>query len=152
MNEKDKMEMLINLGYKYCPNTGNCYKADGYIIKGKEGEYVRFTIQINGITYRTRVHRFGYYCIHKTLPKSIDHINRDKSDNRIVNLRDGSKDINIRNTERVEKAKGYWWAKHTNRWVAAIKINYKSIHLGYFNTEEEAHNAYLQAKKKYLEQ
>ena len=151
--EEDKMKLLIKLGWNYCPKTGNVYKPDGSILKGDNSDfYIRIVVQHNGVTYRTRAHRFGYYCVYNKLPKAIDHINRDKRDNRIENLRDGSKDINTRNTERVENAKGYWWAKHANKYSASIKINYKSKHLGYFDTEAEAHNAYLEAKKKYIEQ
>ena len=38
---------------------------------------------------------------------------------------------------------------NNNKWRASIRINTKPIHIGYFDTEEEAHQAYLQAKEKY---
>jgi hypothetical protein len=47
------------------------------------------------------------------------------------------------------KSKGYTWHKHRKKWMSSIKVNKRTIHLGYFETEEKARNAYLQAKEKY---
>jgi hypothetical protein len=44
-------------------------------------------------------------------------------------------------------AKGY--TKRKNKWIAQIKLDYKNIYLGSYNTEEEARQAYLLAKEKY---
>jgi hypothetical protein len=147
MSEKEKMDFLISEGFKYIPETGECYRPDGELINNV-GVYNRFTYRIDGVDRRTRVHRFAYYFVYGKLPRSVDHINRDKFDNRITNLRDGSGDVNTLNTERLDKAKGYWYRKDVNKYVASIKINYKSKHLGYFETEEEARNVYLEARKK----
>ena len=46
--------------------------------------------------------------------------------------------------------KGYSWNNQKNKWGARIKINQKIIHLGFFDKEEDAHNAYLVAKRKQL--
>ena len=46
-----------------------------------------------------------------------------------------------------KQGKGYYHID--NRWRAIIRFNNKNIHLGYFNTKEEAHQAYLKAKEKY---
>ena len=75
----------------------------------------------------------------------IDHYNRDKRDNRIENLHVVTNQQNTWNTD----AKGYRFHKATGKWAAYITINYVQKHLGYYATEEEARNAYLEAKKKY---
>ena len=76
----------------------------------------------------------------------VDHINGNKLDNRRCNLRIVTQQQNQFNRTR---AKGYCWHKRINKWQAKICINYKYIHLGYFDTEEQARLAYLQAKEKY---
>tara|TARA_R110000868_G_scaffold132036_1_gene342482 strand:- start:87 stop:452 length:366 start_codon:yes stop_codon:yes gene_type:complete len=43
-------------------------------------------------------------------------------------------------------AKGYTWHKGHQKWVAKICVSGKTIHLGYFDTEENAHAAYLASK------
>jgi len=45
--------------------------------------------------------------------------------------------------------RGYHWHKRKKKYQAQIRLNGKSIHLGDFQTAEEAHNAYLEAKKIY---
>ena len=73
----------------------------------------------------------------------IDHINGNKIDNCVDNLRIVSHQQNHFNHT---KAKGCYWRKNKNKWQAQIGVNGKKIHLGYFLTETEAHQAYLSAK------
>ena len=73
----------------------------------------------------------------------VDHISRDTLDNRIENLRIVSKQENNWNTN----AKGY--TRQGGKYTTRIKVNKQIIYLGYFDTEEEAHQAYLDAKAKY---
>lgn len=75
----------------------------------------------------------------------IDHDNRIRTDNRKSNLRLSTNQENNFNKE----AKGYYWAKHANKWGACIGLNGKTIFLGYYNTEIEAGEAYKFAKNKY---
>ena len=98
------------------------------------------------------LHRVIYYAhnqdwnIHdSSINNFIDHIDGDKTNNDIRNLRVVTHQQNSFNT----RAKGYSWNKQKKKWMAQINLNQKHIHLGYFVTEEEAHNAYLEAKKIY---
>jgi hypothetical protein len=75
----------------------------------------------------------------------VDHIDRDKSNNHISNFRPATSQENNFNTD----AKGYSWHKRAKKWQAQIQLNRKSIHLGYFDKEEDARNAYLKAKAIY---
>jgi hypothetical protein len=75
----------------------------------------------------------------------VDHIDRNSLNNQRSNLRLVTPQENAFNTN----AKGYWWNKRSNKWQAGIRINYKPIHLGYFNTEAEASAAYQEAKLRY---
>jgi hypothetical protein len=46
--------------------------------------------------------------------------------------------------------KGYSWDGQKGKWKARIKINQRLHHLGYFDNEQDAHNAYLVAKRELL--
>jgi hypothetical protein len=105
------------------------------------------TIELNNKSYLH--HRIIYYAYKdfdiKNPSIQIDHINRIKNDNRIENLRCVPNQQNQFNRD----AKGYYWNKRANKWEAQIRLNGKTIYLGYFDNEEDAHNAYLTAKEKY---
>lgn len=74
----------------------------------------------------------------------VDHINHNPLDNRKSNLRVVTPQQNCFNTKNT---KGYCWIKKSQKYKAYIKHNRKSIHLGMFDTPEEAKEAYLQAKE-----
>jgi len=76
----------------------------------------------------------------------IDHIDGNKSNNNLDNLRIVSHQKNCFN---FTKAKGYFFDKKNNKFQSSITLNGKSIFLGRFDTEEEAREAYLQAKEIY---
>lgn len=80
----------------------------------------------------------------------IDHKNRNGLDNRRENLRFATKAENARNNSRRPNSTssvytGVSWRKHAKRWSAKIAYAGKSIHLGYYDTEEEAGMAYDRA-------
>ena len=75
-----------------------------------------------------------------------DHINRITLDNRRHNLRIVTYQQNAFNRKNV---KGCGWDKKKKKYRAYIVINNKQIHLGYYGTEAEAREKYLEAKKKY---
>ena len=74
----------------------------------------------------------------------VDHINGNRLDNRRCNLRIVT---NQQNSWNRRDPKGYSWHKKANKWMAHIKVSYKDIYLGLFDTEEEARQAYLDAKQ-----
>lgn len=77
---------------------------------------------------------------------SIDHIDRNKQNNNISNLRWATNEEQNRNQKKREGCssiyKGVSFYKTTNKWVSSITINKKRVSLGYFKTEEEAKGAY----------
>lgn len=77
----------------------------------------------------------------------IDHVNGNKTDNRLCNIRLGTTRENQQNRveHREGKLCGCYWDKQKEKWRAQIIIDGKRKHLGYFATELEAHEAYLAA-------
>ena len=79
----------------------------------------------------------------------VDHINGDKSNNRIDNLQlltNRQNSIKYRMTQKhSSKYVGVSLNKENNKWRALIQINNKSKHLGYFINEIDAHLAYQKA-------
>jgi hypothetical protein len=106
-------------------------------------------ITINGKHYYA--HRLAWLYVHGYLPSGqIDHINRDKLDNRISNLRDSSHsenqwNVGLKNTN-TSGFKGVSYAYRQKKWRAAITTNKKSKHIGYFDTKERASIAYRLAE------
>lgn len=74
----------------------------------------------------------------------VDHINRDKLDNRRSNLRKCSVGDNNHNQEdkNPHGLRGITWNKRKQKWVAQISINNKNKGLGYFQSKIEAAKAY----------
>jgi hypothetical protein len=96
-------------------------------------------------------HRLAWFYYYGEWPSGqIDHINGNKTDNRIANLRDVSSRQNGQNKKihRSGRLPGAIYRKWLDAWQARIWINGISVHLGVFKTEQEAHNAYLAAQKK----
>lgn len=86
---------------------------------------------------------YGYWPI-----KYLDHINRNRSDNRISNLREVSCSENCQNTTIYKSnkngVKGVYY--HSGGYEARISVNRKKIYLGFFRTFEEAKAARLSAE------
>ncbi len=103
-------------------------------------------VSINNKEYR--LHRIAWYLANGSFPsKTIDHINGIKTDNRLCNLRDVSQRVNNTNKSfhRSGRLVGAWMAKDRTRkvWRSAIGVSGKRKFLGGYETEREAHDAYM---------
>jgi hypothetical protein len=99
-------------------------------------------------------HRLAWLYTHGVWPQNqIDHINRSPQDNRIVNLRDVSHGVNVRNSKmrrtNTSGYKGVSWFAHRRQWAAQISIGGKNVVLGMFDDPKLAAKAYLLAAKKH---
>jgi len=84
--------------------------------------------------------------------KVTDHINRNKLDNRKINLRSATKRLNAYNVPKLKNNtsgyKGVSFHKATNKWQSRILYKGKSIYLGIYNTPREAYEVYkIKAKE-----
>jgi len=84
----------------------------------------------------------------------IDHVNGRKYDNRLVNLREATRQQNAANSKKrkhnTSGFKGVYWIERTRRWRASIHKDRKHIHIGYFDKPEEAHAAYCKAAQRHF--
>jgi len=101
-----------------------------------------------------KAHRLVWLYVHGEWPQGqIDHINRDRSDNRIANLRDVSHQQNQQNaSRRWDNTSGYpgvCWHKPSGKWAASISYSKKQKHLGLFTDINEAVAARKAAERHY---
>jgi len=111
--------------------------------------YCMCNVTLDGVKRNLSQHRLVYYAhnqdwdIFDSSPDNlIDHKNRKKDDNRIENLHV----VNNQQNNFNKDAKGYYFNKNRKKWRAQIRLDGKTIHIGYFEKEEDAHNAYIEKK------
>lgn len=110
------------------------------------------SIWIDGKQYKAS--RLAWLYVHGKLPVGdVDHINRNRADDRISNLRVGTHAENMQNISwrlaNKSGAAGVNWHKKTGKWTAQISVDKKKIYLGVFNRIEDAIAARTAAKAKY---
>jgi hypothetical protein len=115
--------------------TAGCKKANGYVYVG---------------VFRRQIlcHRLVWFVEHGVWPLMVlDHIDGDKSNNRILNLRLATYSQNSINRKVMANSKtqlkGVWFNKKKNRYRACVRCDNKRIYLGSYRTPEEAHAAYV---------
>ena len=106
-------------------------------------------VRIDGTLHGT--HRIIYMMVHGYMPKIIDHIDGNPSNNRIENLREATHAQNMRNSKKPihnsSGFKGVYFHQRTNTWVAQCWVNNKKHSLGYFSDIHDAANAVSNFRK-----
>jgi len=122
---------------------------------GYPGFWGYWRVGIGGKAYR--LCRLAWLYMTGEWPKEeIDHINAKRNDDRFVNLREASRAMNAQNLRKphrdnthgltgVMRFKKNW--STIEKWTSQIMAKGKRYHLGVFDTPEEAHQAYLKAKR-----
>lgn len=130
---------------RYDPETGTFTRIrKGVNPKvGSINSWGYLLIRVDGRSYLA--HRLAWLYVNGKFPSGqIDHVDRNKLNNRIDNLRDVNDSDNKQNRE------GKGWVRLDKNlarpYMAQIRTNGRDRHLGYFATPEEAHRAYLDAK------
>ena len=118
---------------------------------GVKGRYRYITI--DGVNYLE--HRVIWAMVHGSIPlgKEIDHIDRDRYNNRLENLRLVLRRENVLNSgvasSDCSKYPGVTRSNTPGKWVAGLHINSNRVNIGTYATEEGAYNAYCQAVIEY---
>ena len=109
--------------------------------------YRRVGRRINRKTVCYLSHRVAWYLSYSDLPEKLDHINREKCDNRLVNLRAATSSENSGNMAPYKSnksgAKGVYM--RGDNYISKISISGVNVTLGAFDTIEEAAKAYDEA-------
>jgi len=142
---------------RYEPETGDLYWKKDVARNVKAGTIagisrVRDLYKILTINKRQyQAHRIVWLLTHKQHPKEfVDHIDGDKTNNKLPNLREANRSLNAQNQRKPSKrnATGYLGVSFKKKgYEASIRCNNKSIYLGRFKDPEIAHQKYLQAKR-----
>lgn len=140
----DRLRELLS----YDPATGiwtwKRARGKGKGVAGSVSDQGYVQIRIDRRLYMAHV--LAWFYVHRIWPEAgIDHENTVRSDNRIDNLRLGSQVENMGNRKKMAHNtsghKGVWFDRRTGKWAAEIA----HIHLGQFDSRDQAAAAYLTA-------
>lgn len=153
MTDKDFIEFLsINVFYDERTGLFSWKQKRQGVIAGKFGNLEKTGyVRVKLLNKKYLAHRLAWFIVHKQWPESqIDHINGNRSDNRIDNLRvvDQSGNSQNRRVKQKNNQSGYFGVHASGKkWRAQIRINKRLLHLGLFETPELASMAYIEAKR-----
>ncbi len=147
--------------YRYEPETGKFFfvKAQYKSQVGKEAGsidaygYVSITLRINRKHKILKAHRLAWFITFGTLTEGlvINHINHNRSDNRIANLEEvtNRENGNLKHLPSTSRYVGVSWNKQRDKWQAFIWAEGKSRYIGLYESEFEASLAYWAALDKH---
>jgi hypothetical protein len=150
---QERLKEVVNYDAKTGVFTWNKRLSNRIIIGSEAGNSANGYIQISIDNKSYQAHRLAWLWTYGEMPKLfIDHIDGNRSNNRIENLRQVSSIGNQQNTHSAQKNSkvGLLGVSHhgkTGKFRSRIMANRKVNELGFFNTKEEAHQAYLTAKR-----
>lgn len=151
--EQPTQEMVQSLfdykeGYLYWKvSTTNSIKVGD--VAGKSVNDSGYNIVgIAGKTYR--LHRIIFLYHNGYLPKIVDHIDGNRSNNKIENLRSANDFQNSRNARLSKRntsgIKGVCWARHVNKWLVQVRQGGSKKYLGLYDDLELAELVAIEAR------
>jgi hypothetical protein len=120
-------------------DIAGCFTQEGYCL-----------IMLDGRSYKA--HRLAWLYVYGEWPKgNIDH--RLTMSNAILNLRDATQSVNVQNIRHAKKNSksgllGAFWKPEKGKFLAQLCHQRKAVYLGYYDTAQGAHEAYLVAKRR----
>lgn len=161
ISEIHKQNVMSQLAYD--PLSGRIFRQrDSHKGRWKAGKTSGHVSKINGYRYivverkQHLAHRLAWLLHYGWMPEDgidIDHINGDRDDNRIENLRLGSRSQNNVNSKTPKNNtsgfKGAYFDKRRGKWAAEIWVFKSKKFLGYYSTPKEAGAAYQTAAQRF---
>ena len=146
MTRLEKIQLAIKKGITCDINTGKVYGVRGneLISVTNSTGYKYIGLVLNKKLYYLQQHHFIYYMATNNVVDEIDHIDGNRLNNSIDNLRSVTRKQNGYNKK---KSKGYYF--FNGKYHAQIGVDNKTIYLGLFDNELQASQAYSDAKKIY---
>lgn len=129
----------IDIGTGRIGVVAGCLDGKGYLV-----------IKIDRKKYYGSQLAFLYMTGKFAIP-TADHKDRNPSNTQWTNLREATRRQNIINSKPTGRSglKGASWSEAGQKWKSSVKTNGRRIHLGYFETAEEAHHAYMDAARRF---
>lgn len=140
----------------YNPTSGNLTWLRSPRYRIPEGSRVcglnlRGYVQVCLLGGKYTGHRLAWFLHFGEWPKlGLDHINGLRSDNRLANLRDVGQAVNNQNRRSAQRSNSTGFlgvSRFKNRFKAVITVDGKILNLGNYRTPQEAHTAYVTAKR-----
>jgi hypothetical protein len=150
-------EILLE-NFRYDETTGNLYwkvkrsnrtnLLKPISTKNRDG-YINVGTKLSGKYKNYSVHRLIWMMVYGVNPKCIDHIDGNRANNKISNLREATHQQNMQNRKkRKDSSSNYKGvSKCRNGWTATFQRDGERCHLGYFKNEIDAAKAYQEFAK-----
>lgn len=147
-----KIDGIIEKILGYCPDCGNVFwrvgRGNQYTYPGKIVDTVTTFgyLSVKAIGFEYKAHRIAWRLHTGSWPKDkIDHIDGNRTNNRILNLRESTERENSQNkrVHREGHLAGTSYCKRRKLYKSYYRIRSKQFFIGYFKTKEEANAAYL---------
>jgi len=152
MNTKQALELFEYINGRLHHRTASRGRKVGDAAGSINGTGYR-RVGIDGRYYTE--HALVFLMHHGYVPSEIDHINGDRADNRIENLRAVTRSQNQYNKRPQRNASGYRgvsWHKKSGKWCVRIGINDKVKSMGYYDDIELADLVAQEARSKFYGQ
>ncbi len=111
--------------------------------------YLEFRLTIEGARRNYSGHRMAFAFHYNRWPSEVDHINRDRGDNRIENLREVSRTLNCGRMKKKDRELLRGVLFHPEMKARPYSATCHRKNLGYFQTAQEAYQAYLKEHESY---
>lgn len=140
-------DQAIRERVKYDADSGAFYvrgKTKTFLLKGHRRKDGYVEISVKNKTYLA--HRLAFFLTTGEWPENVDHINMDRADNRLVNLRAADRSLNMANTKSHKDSKtglkGVTFDKPTRKFRAQVMVAGRQNYLGIYDCPAAANFAY----------